>query len=104
MKTPLLVAFGCILGSIALWAQSPAAKLEFEVASVRPSTPSGQDRVSLGLHLDGSQARIVSFSLRDYAAMAYRMRGYQIAGPDWIGTDRFDLNAKLPAGATSNQI
>lgn len=100
MKAPLLIA----LGSITLWGQSPTAKLEFEVASVRPSTPSGQDRVSLGLHLDGSQARIASFTLKDYAAMAYRMRGYQISGPDWIGTDRFDLYAKLPAGATSNQI
>src|SRR5689334_892745 len=104
MKTPLLLAFGLALGSMALWGQSPAAKPEFEVASVRPSAASGQDRVSLGLHLDGSQARIVSFSLKDYAAMAYRMRGYQIAGPDWIGTDRFDLNAKLPAGISSDKI
>ena len=82
-----------------------AAKLEFEVASIRPSAPpSAQNQVVVGLHLDGSQARIASFAFKDLVAMAYRVKSYQVSGPDWIGSDRFDLNAKLPAGATSEQI
>jgi uncharacterized protein (TIGR03435 family) len=94
-----------VLGVAALWAQPPAQKLEFEVASVRPAPPLSTDQVAnIGLHLDGSQARIVSFAFRDYVAMAYRMKAYQISGPDWIGTERFDINGKLPAGSTSDQI
>lgn len=101
MKRLLFVAFG----ALAVWGQTPAVTLEFEVASVRPSTPpSQQNSVNVGLHLDGSQARIVSFTFKDYVAMAYRIKAYQISGPDWAGTDRFDLNAKLPAGSTSDQI
>jgi len=101
MRTFLFAA----LGATALWAQTPATKLEFEVASIRPAGPaSPQDGVNIGLHLDGSQARIASFTFKDYVAMAYRMKAYQISGPDWAGTDRFDLNAKLPAGSNSDQI
>jgi uncharacterized protein (TIGR03435 family) len=57
----------------------------------------------VGLHLDGSQVHIASLPLRDYIAMAYKVKTYQISGPDRIA-DRFDLNAKLPAGSTSAQI
>jgi len=60
--------------------------------------------VDVGLRLDGSQAHIVSLTLRDYVAMAYRVKAYQVTGPDWIASDRFDLNAKLPAGSSSDQI
>jgi hypothetical protein len=77
---------------------------EFEVASIRPSQASGNQRVDIGLHLDGSQVRIVSLPLRDYIAMAYRLKLYQVTGPDWISSERFDLSAKLPAGSTSEQI
>ena len=101
MKTLLLTA----VGTIAAWGQTQPVKWEFEVASVRPSAPqSAENQVNIGLHLDGSQARIASFTFKDYVAMAYRVKAYQISGPDWTGTDRFDLNAKLPAGATSDQI
>ena len=31
--------------------------------------------------------------------MAYRLKLYQISGPDWVGTDRFDVAATLPEGA-----
>jgi uncharacterized protein (TIGR03435 family) len=101
MKKFLLVAFG----ALAVWGQTPAVTLEFEVASVRPSAPpSVQNSVNIGLRLDGSQARIVSFTFKDYVAMAYRIKAYQISGPDWVANDRFDLTAKLPAGSTSDQI
>jgi uncharacterized protein (TIGR03435 family) len=35
--------------------------------------------------------------------MAYRLKLYQISGPDWIGTDRFDVAATLPEGSLPAQ-
>jgi len=77
--------------------------LQFEVASIRPSAQDNQ-RVDVGLHLDGAQARIASLSLRDYVGMAYRVRSYQVSGPDWIANERFDINATMPAGSKLDQI
>ena len=99
MKTILLTA----LSAGVLLAQA-SQKPQFEVASVRPSQPSGPERVDLGLHIDGAQVRIVSLPMRDYIARAYRVKLYQITGPDWLTSERFDLSAKLPAGSASEQI
>jgi uncharacterized protein (TIGR03435 family) len=90
-----------LIVAAAAFAQTP--RLEFEVASVRQSAPSGPERVDVGLHLDGSQARISTFTLRDYVAMAYRVKAFQVTGPDAI-TVTYDVSAKLPAGATRDQI
>ena len=79
------------------------APLEFEVASVRPS-PEQVDRASIGVRISGSQVRITSFALRDYIAMAYRVPAGQVTGPDWIAQERFDIAAKLPDGASSDQV
>src|SRR5581483_10334166 len=88
--------------SVVAFCQAPPAK-EFEVASIRPSAPlSG--RVNLHLQIDGAQVHGTWFSLKDYLTMAYRLKEYQIVGPPWIGSERFDLAAKLPAGAGREQV
>jgi uncharacterized protein (TIGR03435 family) len=93
-----------VLASAAAFAQDPPARLEFEVASVRPSPAQRPEQGTIGLRMDGSQARITALVMRDYIAMAYRVRPSQVTGPEWIATERFDLSAKLPAGATAAQI
>lgn len=85
-------------------AQASPPKLEFEVAAIRPSQPSGPDRVDAGLHLDGSQARFGSLNLKEYVAIAYHVRANRVIGPDWIAQKRFNINAKLPAGSTIQDI
>jgi uncharacterized protein (TIGR03435 family) len=97
MRTILLAT----LSAGFLLAQPPNPK--FEVASVRPSQPT-TDRVDIGLHLNGAQVRIVSLPLRDYIARAYRLKLYQVTGPDWLSSEKFDVSAKLPEGSTSDQI
>src|SRR4051812_42655798 len=99
------VALAVLVGTPIL-AQTPDRKLEFEVASVRPSSKVIGDTapVALGLRLDGSQARIGALTIRDYIAMAYRIKAYQVMGAEWVATERFDVNAKLPEGSTVDQI
>jgi len=85
------------------FAQTP--RLEFEVASIRPSAPIGPGgKVDIGIHIDGAQVRCISLSLRDYLARAYGMKATMISGPDWTASERFDVSATLPAGSTPAQL
>ena len=86
------------------WNASGQAPIEFEVASIRPSIAPPTDRVNVGLRIDGAQVHISYFSLRDYVAMAYDVRDYQISGPDWLTSQRFEISATLPAGASRRQV
>src|SRR5580693_4096996 len=90
--------------STAVFGQTPPAHQEFEVASVRPAAPAGQEKVALGFHLDGSHVNIASFTLRDLMVRAYSVKPAQVSGPDWIFTERFDVKATLPAGSSTNDI
>ena len=77
---------------------------QFEVASVRPSDPGGFGQVGLGLRIDGSQVSVRQFALKDCLAMAYNIKAYQVSGPDWLATQKYDIVAKLPDGAPRDQV
>ena len=55
-----------------------------------------------GPHVDNSQADYTYMSLKDLIANAYDVKPYQITGPDWMATARFDIVAKLPEGASKD--
>jgi len=94
-----------VFTSVVAYCQTPAHS-EFEVASVRsaPINVSGQEKVALGVHIDGSHVRIASFSLRDLIVRAYGVKAAQVTGPDWIASERYDVNATLPTGSTGDDI
>jgi uncharacterized protein (TIGR03435 family) len=94
-----------ILAPVAVLGQAAPSRLEFEVASIKASEqPGAGGQVNVGLRLDGAQVHIKYLSIKEYLGMAYSMRNYQISGPDWIASDRFDIDAKLPAGSARGQI
>jgi uncharacterized protein (TIGR03435 family) len=35
---------------------------------------------------------------------AYDVKEYQVRGPDWLNTERYDIIAKVPAGTTDEQV
>jgi uncharacterized protein (TIGR03435 family) len=43
-------------------------------------------------------------SLAELIRVAYRVKPYQISGPDWMASERFDVLAKLPEGASREQV
>jgi uncharacterized protein (TIGR03435 family) len=92
-----VVASGTALG------QTLPARPEFEVASIRPSAPA-VERVNLGVHIDGARVSCTYLSLKDYIRIAYRLKDYQVLGPDWLASERFDIAATLPAGAAREQV
>jgi uncharacterized protein (TIGR03435 family) len=84
----------------------------FEVASVKPAAPidfakmaeamkSGQ-MPKIGPHIDGAQAEFTYMALKELIVMAYKVKPFQITGPDWIANERFDIIAKLPSGASKD--
>jgi uncharacterized protein (TIGR03435 family) len=97
------IGLGIVLGGAALFAQNPT-RLSFEVASIRPSASVPQQGVAVGARVDGAQFHTSYLTLKDYISMAYRLRLYQISGPDWMGTDRFDVAASLPDGSLPSQV
>ncbi|MGP0073224.1 MAG: TIGR03435 family protein [Bryobacteraceae bacterium] len=97
-----------MLAAVASFGQAPApagaARPEFEVASIKASAPGEFDRGNAGSHVDGSQVSFKFLSLGNYIAYAYRVKNYAISGPDWMASERFDITAKLPAGAIAKQL
>jgi uncharacterized protein (TIGR03435 family) len=108
----LTFAVGLLLAAGAAFGQTAPTKLTFEVATVKPSPPLDMAKMReqvqagrmprFGPHIDGAQATYVYMPLKDLIANAYQMKPYQINGPAWLATERFDIAAKLPDGATKD--
>ena len=107
--------------AILLIAAAPALvgqTLNFEVASVRPASaeaPAKDDytagfnagaRAALaaqGLRIRGQRVTVVDNTLRDLIRLAYEVKEYQISGPGWLGQDKFEIVATMPAGSDRSQ-
>jgi uncharacterized protein (TIGR03435 family) len=74
------------------------------VASVKKSAPATPEQFNIGVHIDGAMVRYSYLPMRSYIRMAYGVKDYQVLGPDWLGTDNYDIAAKLPDGATRSQL
>src|SRR6187431_2652556 len=74
----------------------------FEVASIRPSAPDNNG-VFVGVRITGAQLRISRWPLREYLAMAYRVRPQQISGPDSLAT-LYDISATIPTGVSQDKV
>lgn len=88
-------------------AQTAAAPVRFEVASIKASAPATDGMYLLprpnGLRIQGA-------TLKNLISIAYEVREFTISGgPGWAGSDRFDIDARAEAagaqpGQTPGQI
>lgn len=76
----------------------------FEVASIRASDPNPSNPVFIGMSADRAMVKYTNITLRDCIRGAYRVREFQIVGPGWMTSARFEISAKLPPGASEDQI
>lgn len=83
--------------------QSQLKKPGFEVASIKPSEPNPVSSIWIGMDADPGMVHYTNISLRDCIRAAWRVRDFQIQGPDWIRDSRYEITAKLGAG-TKEQI
>ncbi len=105
----ILTLFTCCLAS----AQTIDKSLTFDVASVRAAAPPTNDgrgtimfaRSSGGPGTnDPGRIHYPNMSLRNLLMSAYDVKRYQIVGPDWLDTARFDITATMPPDTTKEQF
>jgi uncharacterized protein (TIGR03435 family) len=61
-------------------------------------------KFNVGMKIDKARVNIGFLSLSDLITIAFKVKSYQISGPDWLGAQRFDIQATLPEGATEEQV
>jgi len=90
---------------------APSPGLTFEEASVKPSAPvPKQGGVYFGPSIGGpgtpdpGQITWSYATLRNLLMTAYDVDAYQVSGPSWLGSERYDIVAKVPSGATKEQV
>ena len=109
MKSIALTAMilaGCLAAGA--YAQTEAAP-EFEAVSIKPAPPP----TGMGIRVmmrggpgsdDPGRVDWNNVSLRQMITNAFNMKDYQVQGPDWLNTERFDVVAKVPGDTTREQF
>jgi uncharacterized protein (TIGR03435 family) len=75
----------------------------FEVASIKPAAPQ-QPGMMVSMGGDAGRINYTNVSLKSVLMRAYDVKLYQITGPSWLDTERYDIIAKVPDGAPKEQI
>lgn len=78
--------------------------LEFEVASVKSTTPPLDGHISTRMSRDDRILNYSNVTLKDLIGQAYGVAKFRISGPDWLDTNRYTIAAKLPAGTTGSDV
>jgi uncharacterized protein (TIGR03435 family) len=102
-----------------LRAQTPPARPQFEVASVKPvaNDETGGGRITTMQEMlrngrppgmipmdDPGRVRLENWALLDLIAAAYSVRATQVSGPAWLSDQGFKLEAKVPDGTPKEQL
>jgi uncharacterized protein (TIGR03435 family) len=79
------------------------------VATIKPAEPITPAAITsgkfhLGVNVQGSRVDIGYLSLAELIPIAFNVKGHQVSGPDWMKTQRFDILAKMPEGASREQM
>jgi uncharacterized protein (TIGR03435 family) len=97
-------------------------KVEFEVASIRPAAPDsarptggngksggggGAPNCRMGYHIDAGRVDIGCYGVALLISQAFDVFVGRVQGPEWmmgLGSVQFDISAKLPQGASQDQV
>jgi uncharacterized protein (TIGR03435 family) len=110
MKTILTGIFLVAFNSLGLYCQPSTAppRPAFEVASIKivrnPAQVCIFPCIGERLTVEGSRVDIRFMSLYQLIVRAYRVKPYQLSGPNWMTSQKFDVVAKMPDGASKDQI
>jgi uncharacterized protein (TIGR03435 family) len=94
----------CMASLSFAFAQQATDGPKFEVASVKASDPNPSSPMFMGMSADRAIVKYTNVTLRDCICGAYKVRDFQITGPGWMTSARFEISAKLPSGASTDLI
>ena len=104
-----MMAFtGCLV-----YGQTADKQLSFDVASVKPATPptpDGRGMIRMAGPSGGpgtkepGRIHYPYMSLKNILMSAYDVKNFQIVGPGWLDTERFDITATMPPDTTKEQF
>jgi uncharacterized protein (TIGR03435 family) len=107
-----IFAAGLLLAAGTAFGRTAPSQLTFEVATVKPAPPLDPVKVRaemqagrmprVGPHVNASRAEYYYMPLKALIATAYKVKPYQINGPAWLASERFDIVAKMPEGASKD--
>jgi len=108
MSRGLAIASVSLFGFSAIYAQAPDSLPSFDVASIKPAAPMTPGQMMVGIRGgpgtgDPGQMTFTNVSLKDLIEAAWDVKAYQITGPNRLESERFDVTAKVPKGATKEQ-
>src|SRR5579863_3874344 len=109
MRSAILGVCAAAALTFGAWAQSADEQLTFEVASVKPAAPMPPGKMMVRTQggpgtPDPGHLNYTNVSLKNLIVNAFGVKSYQISGPDWLDSERFDMVAKVPQGATKDQV
>jgi uncharacterized protein (TIGR03435 family) len=93
-----------IAASQLVFAGAAEAPLTFEVASVKAAEPPTDGRIMVRMGGDPGRIDYTNVSLMNVITNAFKIKEHQVSGPGWLSSQRFNITAKLPAGATREQV
>jgi uncharacterized protein (TIGR03435 family) len=98
-----------VLTSCAAFAQTAENSPTFEVASVKPAAPITGNAIRVMMRggpgsPDPGQITYSNVTVKNVLMNAYGVKGFQISGPGWLDSERYDIVAKVPRGATKAEF
>jgi uncharacterized protein (TIGR03435 family) len=98
-----------VFTSCAALAQTAENSPSFEVASVKPAAPITGNAIRVMMRggpgsPDPGQITYSNVTVKNVLMNAYGVKGFQISGPGWLDSERYDIVAKLPRGATKAEF
>lgn len=105
----LLLGAMCGGMMLVVWSQARAAGPGFEVANITPAAPPTPElfrsgKIHIGMTVTKTRVDIGGMPLTTLIQQAFRVKPFQVAAPPWAGESRWDILAKLPDGASEDQV
>lgn len=103
MRLPLLTYAIALLSFVAI-IQAQPTQPTFEVASVKPSQNEVGPDYNNQITVSATEFNGRNVTLKRLIAEAWQCQLKQIVGPAWIERNEYDIAARIPAGASREQI
>jgi uncharacterized protein (TIGR03435 family) len=113
MMTAILKTGSALLLAGLAFGQGVDKSLTFDAASVKPASPpvpDGRGRIMIAGPSGGpgskdpGRIRYPFMSLKNLIMNAYDVKAYQVTGPAFLDTERFDVTATMPPDTTKEQF